>query len=80
MQEARPNCRSGHIPGSRSVPFSLVLTSSGMMRAPEEIRAVPSTPETHIIQLELQPRRSVKLVKFAVLSEFAKCERNSGRG
>ena len=38
--EVRPGCRSGHIPGSRSVPFGALLEPSGKMRPPDELRAV----------------------------------------
>ena len=38
--EARAGCRSGHIPGSRCVPFTAVLTADGTMKDPDEIKAV----------------------------------------
>lgn len=38
--EPRPNLRSGHIPGSRNVPFNTLLTADGTMKAPEDLRAV----------------------------------------
>ena len=37
--EARPNCRSGHIPSSRSVPFDAVLRADGTILSPSEIIA-----------------------------------------
>lgn len=41
VAEARPGCRSGHIPGSRCVPFTAVLAEDGAtMKSPEAIRAV----------------------------------------
>ena len=39
-QEPREGLRSGHIPGSRNVPFGLLLTSNGTMKSPEDCRAV----------------------------------------
>ena len=38
--EARPNCRSGHIPGSTCVPFDTVLETDGTMRPAEELRDI----------------------------------------
>ncbi|MBN2906776.1 MAG: 3-mercaptopyruvate sulfurtransferase [Rhodobacteraceae bacterium] len=38
--EPRPNLRSGHIPGSRNVPFPTVLNDDGTMKSPEDLRAV----------------------------------------
>ena len=43
VKEARPGCRSGHIPGSRNVPFAALLDAgSGKMRPAEELRTVMS--------------------------------------
>jgi len=39
-KEARAGCRSGHAPGSRSVPFDRVLQADGTMRPPEQVAAV----------------------------------------
>lgn len=36
--EPRPEVRSGHIPGSRNVPFMDLLTEDRTMRSPEELR------------------------------------------
>jgi thiosulfate/3-mercaptopyruvate sulfurtransferase len=38
--EPRPNLRTGHMPGARSVPFSELLTSDGRLRSPDDVRAV----------------------------------------
>lgn len=38
--EPRPGLRSGHIPGSRNVPYRSVLNADGTMKAPAEIEAV----------------------------------------
>lgn len=39
VAEARANCRSGHIPGSRCVPFTAVLDKDGAtMKSPQEIK------------------------------------------
>lgn len=38
--EPRPGLRSGHIPGSRNVPFTAVQNPDGTMKAPEALRAV----------------------------------------
>ena len=38
--EARPGLRSGHIPGSRNVPWNTVLTGAGTLKSPEDLRAV----------------------------------------
>ncbi len=35
----RPNIASGHIPGSRNLPFDKVMNADGTYRQPEEIRA-----------------------------------------
>ena len=40
VAEARPNCRSGHMPGARSLPFDRVLSADGMMRPADEVAAV----------------------------------------
>jgi thiosulfate/3-mercaptopyruvate sulfurtransferase len=39
VPEPRPGMRSGHIPGSKSLPFSALL-QDGTMRPPEELRAL----------------------------------------
>ena len=39
-QEPREGLRSGHIPGSRNVPFGQLLTTNGTMKSPEDSRAV----------------------------------------
>lgn len=36
--EPRPGLRGGHIPGSRNIPFSAVLTADGRMRSASELR------------------------------------------
>ncbi|MFN7001610.1 MAG: sulfurtransferase, partial [Elioraea tepidiphila] len=38
--EPRPGLRSGHIPGSKNVPFAEVLNPDGTMKAPAELKAV----------------------------------------
>ncbi len=38
--EPREGLRSGHIPGSRNVPFGLLLNKNGTMKSPEECRAI----------------------------------------
>ncbi len=38
--EPREGLRSGHIPGSRNVPFGALLNKDGTMKTPEECRAV----------------------------------------
>ncbi|MBD3763988.1 MAG: 3-mercaptopyruvate sulfurtransferase [Rhodobacterales bacterium] len=38
--EPRPGLRSGHIPGSRNVPWTEVVTPEGTMKDPEALRAV----------------------------------------
>ena len=38
--EPRPGLRSGHIPGSKNVPFGEVLNSDGTMKSPAELKAV----------------------------------------
>ncbi|WP_298851168.1 3-mercaptopyruvate sulfurtransferase [uncultured Ruegeria sp.] len=38
--EPRQGLRSGHIPGSRNVPFGQLLNSNGTMKSPEDCRAV----------------------------------------
>jgi thiosulfate/3-mercaptopyruvate sulfurtransferase len=37
--EPRPGLRSGHIPGSKNVPFSTLLNSDGTMKTPEALHA-----------------------------------------
>jgi len=37
VAEARANCRSGHMPGARSLPFDRVLTTEGTLRPAGEI-------------------------------------------
>jgi thiosulfate/3-mercaptopyruvate sulfurtransferase len=37
--EPRPNLRSGHMPGARSLPFSSLVTSDGRLLSPGEVRA-----------------------------------------
>lgn len=39
VAEARKGCRSGHIPGSRSVPFNVLLDTDGKMLPPPELDA-----------------------------------------
>ncbi|KIC40335.1 3-mercaptopyruvate sulfurtransferase [Ruegeria sp. ANG-R] len=38
--EPREGLRSGHIPGSRNVPFGTLLNKNGTMKSPEDCRAV----------------------------------------
>jgi thiosulfate/3-mercaptopyruvate sulfurtransferase len=38
--EPREGLRSGHIPGSKNVPFGTLLTDDGTMKSPDELRAV----------------------------------------
>lgn len=38
--EPRAGLRSGHIPGSKNVPFSTLLTENGTMKAPADLQAV----------------------------------------
>ncbi|MGP3696977.1 3-mercaptopyruvate sulfurtransferase [Rhodobacter sp. NSM] len=38
--EPRPGLRSGHIPGSKNVPFASLITPGGTMRSPNELRAI----------------------------------------
>lgn len=40
VPEPRPGLRSGHIPGSKNIPFATVLNSDGTMKAPADLRAV----------------------------------------
>ena len=53
QKEARAGLRSGHIPGSINLPFQNVLDDQGMLKSPEELRAVfeslSLTPETSIV-------------------------------
>jgi thiosulfate/3-mercaptopyruvate sulfurtransferase len=39
VPEPRPGLRSGHIPGSKNVPFSTLLNSDGTMKTPDALRA-----------------------------------------
>ncbi len=41
--EPRAGLRSGHIPGSRNVPFDTLLNKNGTMKSPDECRAVFET-------------------------------------
>jgi thiosulfate/3-mercaptopyruvate sulfurtransferase len=38
--EPRPGLRSGHIPGSRNIPFATLLNTDGTMKPPSDLRAV----------------------------------------
>ncbi len=38
--EPREGLRSGHIPGSRNVPFGMLLNKNGTMKSPDDCRAV----------------------------------------
>ncbi len=38
--EPRPGLRSGHIPGSRNVPFNTLLNDGQTLKEPEELRAI----------------------------------------
>ncbi|OWY08417.1 3-mercaptopyruvate sulfurtransferase [Thioclava sp. F42-5] len=38
--EPRPGLRSGHIPGSRNLPFGELLTPEGTFKSPDEIKAL----------------------------------------
>ncbi len=38
--EPRPGLRSGHIPGSKNVPFGEVLNADGTMKSPADLKAV----------------------------------------
>ncbi|AXQ92428.1 3-mercaptopyruvate sulfurtransferase [Cereibacter azotoformans] len=38
--EPRPGLRSGHIPGSKNVPFPTLLTPQGTLKSPDELRAI----------------------------------------
>jgi thiosulfate/3-mercaptopyruvate sulfurtransferase len=38
--EPRPGLRSGHIPGSKNIPFGDVLNADGTMKSPADLRAV----------------------------------------
>lgn len=38
--EPRPGLRSGHIPGSKNLPFGDLLTAEGTMKSPAELRAL----------------------------------------
>jgi thiosulfate/3-mercaptopyruvate sulfurtransferase len=38
--EPRPGLRSGHIPGSKNVPFGTLLNADGTMKAPKDLAAV----------------------------------------
>ena len=39
VAEARPNCRSGHMPGSRSLPFDTLLDGDGLFKPDAEVKA-----------------------------------------
>lgn len=39
-EEPRPHLRKGHIPGSKNVPWSDLLTAEGTMKSPDELRAI----------------------------------------
>jgi thiosulfate/3-mercaptopyruvate sulfurtransferase len=39
VPEPRPGVRGGHIPGSRNLPYTQLLTAQQTLRAPEELRA-----------------------------------------
>jgi thiosulfate/3-mercaptopyruvate sulfurtransferase len=41
--EPRPGLRSGHIPGSKNIPFADVLNQDGTMKSPADLRAVFET-------------------------------------
>ncbi|WP_299846183.1 3-mercaptopyruvate sulfurtransferase [uncultured Roseovarius sp.] len=38
--EPREGLRSGHIPGSKSIPYTELLTGNGTMKSPDDLRAV----------------------------------------
>ncbi|MBL9048005.1 MAG: sulfurtransferase, partial [Tabrizicola sp.] len=38
--EPRPGLRSGHIPGSKNIPFGDVLNADGTMKSPADLKAV----------------------------------------
>lgn len=38
--EPRPGLRSGHIPGSKNLPWQTVVTADGRLKSPEELRAL----------------------------------------
>lgn len=40
VAEPRPGLRSGHIPGSKNVPFATLLNAHGTMKTPAELKAV----------------------------------------
>ena len=40
VAEPRPGLRSGHIPGSKNIPFVTLLNADGTMKSPAEARAV----------------------------------------
>ena len=40
VAEPRPGLRSGHIPGSRNVPYATLLNADGTMKSPAELRSV----------------------------------------
>lgn len=40
MPEPREGLRAGHIPGSRNVPYTLLLNDDKTMKSPEDVRAV----------------------------------------
>lgn len=39
VHRPRADCRSGHIPGSRSLPFGHLLGEDGKMKPPERLQA-----------------------------------------
>ena len=43
MRRPRADCRSGHIPGSRSLPFGNLLGEDGKMLPPERLQAALDT-------------------------------------
>ena len=38
--EPRPGVRSGHIPGSRNLPYALLVDDRGLLRSPSELRTI----------------------------------------
>lgn len=40
VQEPRPELRSGHIPGSRNVPFNEMLNKDGTFKSPDDLKAI----------------------------------------
>ena len=39
--EPRPGLRSGHIPGSRNVPYATLVDARGRLRSDAELRETP---------------------------------------